>query len=61
MAASSNAGGPAGAAPENMVAVEQAARPKEEINALYAGFAIGLMVGFFFLVYIIVAAWNPPI
>jgi len=61
VAANTEAEGPAAIAPENMVAVEQAARPKEEISALYMGFAIGLLIGFFFLIYVVVAAWNPVI
>lgn len=37
------------------VALEQAARPREEMNMLYMGFAVGLLVGFFFLVYVVIA------
>ncbi len=38
-----------------MVALEQAARPHEEMNMLYMCFATGLLVGFFFLVYVVIA------
>jgi len=42
-----------------MVALEQAARPREEMNALYMGFSVGLLVGFFFLIYVVISIWNP--
>lgn len=38
-----------------MVTLEQAARPREEINMLLMGFGVGLLVGFFFLVYVVIA------
>lgn len=38
-----------------MVDREQAARPTEEMNILYMGFATGLLVGGFFLVYVVIA------
>lgn len=39
----------------NMVTLEQAARPHEEMNMLYMGFATGLLIGGFFLVYVVIA------
>jgi hypothetical protein len=38
-----------------MVALEQAARPHEEMNMLYMGFGTGLLIGAFFLVYVVIA------
>ena len=38
-----------------MVAREQAARPHEELNMLYMGFGTGLLIGGFFLVYVVIA------
>lgn len=35
--------------------VEQANRPREEMNALMMGFGTGLLIGVFFLIYIVIA------
>lgn len=39
----------------HLLAQEQAARPHEEMNLLYMGFALGLLIGGFFLVYVVIA------
>lgn len=39
----------------SLLAQEQAARPHEEMNMLYMGFGVGLLIGAFFLVYVVIA------
>lgn len=40
------------------ISLEQAKRPREEMNMLLMGFGTGISVGIFFLVYIILASTS---
>jgi hypothetical protein len=56
------AGGPHSASDDlaQMVATEQEQRPREEMSAFYMGFGLGLMIGAFFLIYVVmaIAGWG---
>ncbi|MGH2449554.1 MAG: hypothetical protein ACRDFS_13260 [Chloroflexota bacterium] len=43
----------------NIVPDEQAMRPAEEANMLLIAVAGGMLIGFFFLVYVVLAIANP--
>jgi predicted lipid-binding transport protein (Tim44 family) len=47
------------AAQDQQLAEAQAARPREEMFILLAGFATGLLIGVFFLIYIAVSFAFP--
>jgi hypothetical protein len=45
----------AGDNPDAILASAEAVRPREELTVLYAGFGLALLIGGFFLIYVVIA------